>query len=516
MPEDATMPRGFDRDDPLSTVRRLVHRPELRAAAEIALYRLPERQREIVRRYDLYGERAKDVQQALGISQRQFFRDRRRALAVLRDHFVEDDVRACGRIVLSPIGSRAKGDDLEVAGRAFARSLAQSGNARSLDVLRKLASAALEPQKRADILLEMAEIAVDYGSATVANEGAVAAFTIVREGDLAPSISSWLLGRLARVNARVAKEPCDGVEHFTQATELLRSSIAADPAFLEPRMALAETLGDAALLQFNIGAFAAARAASSEAAEIIGAFGLSNRPQALEAVGVRAAIDASFSGRTRAAVCEVSELLRQATDSGWPATVCGLGALLVGLNGIAGDYAEAIRWYRTTHALALESARPGDRAGLALEAAHAYTMFGLPNEALSALEYATPGEACPRPKLPNWHYYWHHAAAAALQRRGDNEAALAEAREALASYSARRLPRGIGDAHRLIATCHAKLGNARAAREHVGEARRLTERHGTPYAMLRTLTAEAAILQNANLEREAIEYANLLQRLAHL
>jgi tetratricopeptide (TPR) repeat protein len=504
------MARGLDCDDPLSAVRHLVRRPALRTTVEIALYRLPERQREIVRRYDLEGEPAQDVQYALALSPRQFFRDRRRALAVLSDYVFDREVPVRDGAVGSPILSGVNGDDAALATRAYARSLAQSGNARSLDVLRDLASSTREPQTRADILLELAEIAVDYGNEAAAKKAVTASFALVRENEFEPSISGWLLGRLARVNARVAKEPFDGVEHFTRATELLRSSIAADPAFLEARMTLAETLGDAALLQFNIGAFAAARAASSEAAQLIAAFGLSNRPQALDTLGIHSAIHASFSGRTRAAVREVSELLRQAADSGWSATVCGLGALLVGLNGVAGDYAAAIRWYRMTAALALEGARPGDRAGLALEAAHAYTMFGLPDEALAALGYATQGDACPRTELPNWHAF----VAAALQRRGDNDGALAEALEALAGYSARQVERGLGDAHRLIATCYARLGNPRAAREHVGEARRLTERHGTPYGMLRTLTAEAAILQSATLKREALEYASLLHRLA--
>jgi hypothetical protein len=60
----------------------------------------------------------------------------------------------------------------------------------------------------------------------------------------------------------------------------------------------------------------------------------------------------------------------------------------------------------------------------------------------------------------------------------------------------------------------AKLGDARSAREHLSEARRLTEHHGTPYGLLRTLSAEATILQSAALKREAAEYAKLLHELA--
>ena len=52
----------------------------------MTLFRLSPRQREIVRRYDLAGEGAAEVQRALALSPRQFFRDRRGALAALSEH----------------------------------------------------------------------------------------------------------------------------------------------------------------------------------------------------------------------------------------------------------------------------------------------------------------------------------------------------------------------------------------------------------------------------------------------
>jgi DNA-directed RNA polymerase specialized sigma24 family protein len=45
----------------------------LRHGLEIALFRLPARQREVVRRYDLSGEPAFEIQPALGISARNSF-----------------------------------------------------------------------------------------------------------------------------------------------------------------------------------------------------------------------------------------------------------------------------------------------------------------------------------------------------------------------------------------------------------------------------------------------------------
>jgi DNA-directed RNA polymerase specialized sigma24 family protein len=86
------MGRELGRNDRLAKVRRLLREARtsarhgtLHGAVEIALFRLPARQRDIVRRYDLQGESAADVQRALAISQTQFYRDRRMALAALYD-----------------------------------------------------------------------------------------------------------------------------------------------------------------------------------------------------------------------------------------------------------------------------------------------------------------------------------------------------------------------------------------------------------------------------------------------
>ena len=96
---------------------------------------------------------------------------------------------------------------------------------------------------------------------------------------------------------------------------------------------------------------------------------------------------------------------------------------------------------------------------------------------------------------------------------GHNVAALDEARQALDGYYAQQVVRGTGDAHRLIAIAYAKLGEARAATEHILEAQRLIEIHGTPYSVLRTLLTKANILGSAPLKMEAIDFARLLQKL---
>jgi hypothetical protein len=170
----------------------------------------------------------------------------------------------------------------------------------------------------------------------------------------------------------------------------------------------------------------------------------------------------------------------------------------------------AIRWHDRISSSVLDGARPNDRALLAIQAAHAYTMSGRAQQALSLLAYVKPGAGCPPWEAP----YWHTEAGAALERLDQNTAALAEARKALDGYDELGAHRGKGSAHRIMAICYAKLGNGRAAREHIAEAALLTERFGNPYQLLSTLIAKADILVDKTLRAEAIEFARLLRNLS--
>jgi tetratricopeptide (TPR) repeat protein len=493
-------------DDPLAAVRRSVRHPESRGAVEIALFRLPARQRELVRRYDLERERAHDIQHALGLSPRQFFRDRRQALSTLSAHLTDENPPV-PREVDRAARTIGPGFDVELAGRTYARSLAQSGNARCLDVLRTLAANAQARLDRADLLLELADTAADFGDELVSIGAMNAAGLLLSEEGSA--LEAWLHGRLARLRARLTGGSGDTASLLAQALALLRRSVALDPTSSEARAALTDVLFDAASLHFLLGAHGRARAALAEATNLIERFGLRGRPKALEILAFHAAIDACVTGRTKAAVTEVWSLLRLAAESAWSSTACRLSSYLVGLNAISGEYGQAIAWYRRMVPFCIAGVPPSARANLAMEAAHAYSMSGHAHEALSVIGYIRPERGCPRDHVPSW----HAVAATALVRLGD-ESAMAEAYAALAGYSARNVARGVGDAHRLLALCYAKRGDARSAREHIAEARRLTERYGVPYALLLTLISEAAIVRSTALHQEASEYARLLQRLA--
>ncbi len=514
--------RRPDRDDPLCGLRRLLRelRRESRSAGplagaiEIALYRLPARQREIVRRYDLGGESRLSVQKELGLSPRQFFRDRRTALAKLGECLFERDGRLLGR---PPADTHTAQSGITVgearfAQRSLARGLCNAGRVEGIRVLRELTEHAEVPDARADMLLDLAEAAADYQDETTGAEAMRSAAVLLdRNAAIAPDRAEYLTGRLAHLEARRCENRADAMRGYRRAIQLLRRSAGPAPGSTDARFALADALGDLALHHFNQGAFPEARSVSSEASQLISSFESWSKPRALEVLAMDAVLDACLSARVRAAIDAVSALLMRAIESGWCAAACRLGTYVVGLNAICGEYDEAIRWYHRMSSLTADTARPIDRSNLAREVAHAYTMTGRAEEALSALNYGASSAGSAEPEAPGWHAY----VAAALHRLGREDAALHEAREALAGYATQDQARGTADAHRLIALSLAKLGDKETATEHLCEAQRLTESHGTPYALLRLLVAKADISGSAAIRGEAIEFAHLLRRLAH-
>src|SRR5580658_5392046 len=152
----------------------------LRDRIEIALFRVPARQREVVKRYDLSGEPAVEVQRALGISARQFFRDRRAALTELKtllpDLLAPPPVAA--PVPATPPRSLTHARDATLSGRASARSLAQTGNAECLDLLRELAANATDSIARTDLFLELAELALDFDDGRTARAAVEAALHV--------------------------------------------------------------------------------------------------------------------------------------------------------------------------------------------------------------------------------------------------------------------------------------------------------------------------------------------------
>ena len=232
------MARRSDREDPLFGIRRLLRGlrgaaraqrgTALRGAVEIALFRLPSRQQAIVRRYDLEGEPAAAIQRDLSLSPRQFFRDRHNGLALLSSFIFEPERTTSAASVRA---SSETPRDAAIVARTFARSLAQTGDARCLDVLRDLAAGARYPTERADLLLESAQTAADCSAERAAAEAAGEASRLL--GESCDARTTLLRGRLARVRARFSRSKDDALSLIAQALTILRAS--ADDSSREPR-----------------------------------------------------------------------------------------------------------------------------------------------------------------------------------------------------------------------------------------------------------------------------------------
>ncbi len=279
------MARPVNTDNPLVLWRhamrslrsggRLTENPRhaaLRDRIEIALFRVPARQREVVKRYDLSGEPAVEIQRALGISARQFFRDRRAALTELKTLLPNllAPPPAVAPVPDTPPRSLTQACDATLSGRASARSLAQTGNAQCLNVLHELAANATDATARTDLFLELAELALDFDDDSAARDAVEAVLRVRNDtGKLEPGLWEYLSGRLARTEARLTGPYPDAATKLREAVAWLRRSVAAYPGAMDTRAALLEALGDAAVLDFEAGNFASARAASAEAVHMI-------------------------------------------------------------------------------------------------------------------------------------------------------------------------------------------------------------------------------------------------------
>lgn len=401
--------------------------------------------------------------------------------------------------------------DVEIVGRTLARSLWQTGNTNALHMLRDFVGHVSGPTARADLLLELAEVAAEYDNAALASNAANSAASLASDDESIPQEDlDYLRGKLARVRAVLATSTAEATSQYQAAETLLTRSLAIDASSIDAQSALAHTLADLALTHFARGELPSARQNSQRARGVIERFQLTRSAKTVETLAFDAVLQAFYTGIVGTAKEIITSLLPGTVESGWCSTTTKLIGYLIGMSSVGGDYAEAIEWYERMSSTSLMNIRPRERALLAQEAAHAYTMSGRPQKALSILNDVAPGSSSHRSEAPTW----FASIASALERMGCDAPALVQAQRSLEAYTAMDAIRGIADAHRLIATCNAKLGNGGAAKEHILEAVRLVETHGTPYALLRALVAKSDICGGAADRSHALELARLLRTLA--
>jgi tetratricopeptide (TPR) repeat protein len=118
------------------------------------------RQYEIVVRYDLGGQSIEDILRVLSIEKSQFYRERTRALTAILERLREN---------LAP--ARAAVGTLDASEYRIAAVLQQSGNFDlALGILERMAGAAADPVERAHCRLRIAELRLDVGDVTGAQQ----------------------------------------------------------------------------------------------------------------------------------------------------------------------------------------------------------------------------------------------------------------------------------------------------------------------------------------------------------
>ncbi len=509
------MTRRANVADELSTIRRLLRdvRRGIGVAkrdraivkvVRLALFRLPARQREIVRRYDLEGQPAPRVQADLAISRRQLFRDRRAALSLLHVQvFGERGVTEIPRVSEK---AAVVGGEVQSATRALALTLCQSGSGRGFQLLHELSVEARNAAERAHLLLDLAEAAFECSVAGLATESAERAAPLVDQLSTSHSAQyECVSGRFAAVQARLAPTLAKATENSDRSIWLLQQAHSADPSDTEIQLWLADAIAGRALIQISCGRFAEARQATAEACALI--HGLEPlRPAMLQIFAMRATLSASASGEPTDSMRSLRALFTQALEAGWHCLAGRLAADIVGLHNVHEDYNGALRFYRKIATFPFDGSRAIDRFAITGEAAHAYITTGRPAEGLALLREVAPDTGVPERERPTWHL----AVGKALEQLGHTKIALREANEAMDGFIAQGTDRGTAAAHHLLARCHAHLKHRRASREHIDQAYELTAKYGTPYALFRVLGAKARIFGNAALAEEARELAAAL------
>ena len=218
------MARKSDRDDPLSTVRRLLR--ELRTLRSLGVRRrrrcsAPSRSHSSVYRrasarssgdtiLPFHG--VAEVQRALAISPRAVLSRPPPGRSPFSASIFSTSTGARLKIARSPRlrhrcrppakrGLRAR------PSRAASR---KPENVQCLDALRSARQDASDPLERADLLLELAETANDYSDEPAASAAVLAASRLLNDAEFTPAVADWLRGRLARAQAHLAETPCAG------------------------------------------------------------------------------------------------------------------------------------------------------------------------------------------------------------------------------------------------------------------------------------------------------------------
>jgi tetratricopeptide (TPR) repeat protein len=459
----------------------------LRQAVEVSLYRLPSRQREIVRRYDLSGEPVGETCKALAVSRRQFFRDHRAALRRLATFMLQSTegtpgvgMDGCASVEI-PIRSSMPLSMI----RTLVAGLRNAGAYdEAIAVLRRACLIHDRPLARIELWVDLAEIAHERGDAvTAANalERARRTIDVERAGP-----GPVLTARISLVDGQLASSHLERRTIYHKALALLRATAERWESVSEGGAVLVKTLHALSLSDDHRGDWVAAREAARAAASEARRFGLEETPLGLVVKANHVMRDARQFGDVDAALRPLRDGLSLALRNGWVQGAGDIVVHFVNVNLMRSRYSQALEWKAWISSVDPARFTARTRNFLAVDIAHALTMLGRPEQALMALQSGSDEGLA----FAGAREYWR---AEALRASGNVGEALALASRALDGAADADSGKGKARTKRLLASCHNALGHGRFAHKTLSECLELSSSYVSPYDLLLTMAVARQI-----------------------
>jgi hypothetical protein len=450
----------------------------LRRAITISLFRLPERPAAAITHYDLLGETVEASCRKLGVSRRQFFRDRRVGLVELSGFFV--DYSRYGLITSAPNDGELhllrEVDYTAATLRALVVGLLSVGSYN--DALHHLElryeTAELPLSERAVAAAHYAEVAADIGRVTQAE---AALQWIDKFCDLAQSpLNHETIARCELVKGYLEISHGSKQQRYSECLRLLDEIPSATRS--RDSWILAVTAMHAKSLSHDHqGEWGEARKAAWQAMELVKSLTLSESPMGLLVQSNYAMRDARQYGHVELTSAALWKCLTIALERGYIPVVGDIAVQFMNLNMMCLRYEAALRWHRWISRLGGNRLTARTLNFLAVDKAHALTMLGHPRSALSTV--AAEGDA--GLAFLGAREYWRSDA---LRAAGETNAALELATTALDYAIAAQSAKGRARCKRVLAGCHLRLGNRRIATKMSAECMELSEWFVSPYDLM--------------------------------
>jgi tetratricopeptide (TPR) repeat protein len=454
-----------------------------------------ERQYQILRRCDLDREPRETVMRDLGISRRQYYRDRSAACEYVTQYLVKE---------LRPVEhSPIVAIDLFTAGHERARTLRHAGEVeRSIGALRDLIAQPVSALKRTSAWIALVELLNDDGR----GEEASRELSELRRFALTRSQSSTLSQQLQQLVALQEGSVMWALGEEGKALDADEATQAALQGLARPNdsliaAAVIKSYLSRAQRAFLVGDYDASNKEIARAGELMERcenLPLAHRLQFLLLDGDRRIFSPEEIRDAQRPLAEVASAAQAQGNLEYLSVALGDLALFAQTYG---DLDTAISYSRESVSLARHAAPRGIRGHLLLNSAEVAYERGHARESIAL---ATEAQNCFPESGVGASVSWYHIARALLLVR--DYAGACEAAEKLRQNAMRGGNRRLlGSGLRLLAQAYHSLGAADDAREHIDAAISVLKRFGHPFALRAVYSSSAKITGRAEHSRMARE-----------